>query len=306
MAKFKNFKKKVKLRTIISVVLVIAAVIGLGAGISAIARDETKTISSVGTFIRGSINAKGEYEPGNDSIVTEDVFSCYGLTITPDFDCRSSYQIFWYNMDKLAMGSTAVMNTVYAQDIPECAKYCRVVITPEKESKDDEISFWDVSSIASKIKIEVNKDQSVLPIDYFKAAQAKTAPEGHQPTNINERYQFYKDTCYWAENETFAENMNYVKDSNAYAIKLDCSKVASYKVFFEEDACENFGYGLLDAQGNVVGYGYYFGGTPGREIIIDLAKSWFEEGSNLSNAKYIVFGISECEIPPVINTYMPR
>ena len=100
--------------------------------------------------------------------------------------------------------------------------------------------------------------------------------------------------------------MNYVKDSNAYAIKLDCSKVASYKVFFEEDACENFGYGLLDAQGNVVGYGYYFGGTPGREIIIDLAKSWFEEGSNLSNAKYIVFGISECEIPPVINTYMPR
>ncbi len=303
MATYK--RKKFKWKSLISIVLVIGAIVALGAGISAFAKDEMKTVSSIGTFIRGSVDMKtGEYTKSDTSIVTEDMFSCYGLTITPDFDAKCEYQIFWYNMDKIPMGATGVLKGVYAENLPECAKYCRIVITPEKENKDDTICFWEVTGVANRIKIEVAKDQSVLPVDYYEAAQIKKAPADCKPA-INDGYQFYNDYISWAENATFDENMYHSPDKNRFTIKLDCVNVASYKLFLEDNACANIGWAVYDVQGNILGASpYNYNVSPFNELIISI--EGITGSAQLYNAKYIVFTVNDCEIPPVINKYMPR
>lgn len=160
-----GFKKKIRFKTIISVVLVIVTLAGLAYGISRITKNDTKNVRS--NYITGTLDvSNGELIENDKSIVSKEMFSCYGLTVTPDFDAYSSYQIFWYNMDKIYCGHTEVIKGVFSSNLPECAKYCRIVITPNKDQLGDDgkINFLEVSKFAGKIKVEVAKDQSVLQI----------------------------------------------------------------------------------------------------------------------------------------------
>ena len=303
MATYKG-KRRIRWKSLISVFLVLIVLIGAVAGVSTIADSKTRTISPVGTFICGSIDTTtGEYVKSNKSIVSKEMFSCAGLTVTPEFDNECKYQIFWYNMDKVPMGSTSVLKGEFFDALPECAKYCRIVITPEKVAKQDTINYFDIIKIAKKFKIEVDKNQSVLPVDYYKVAQGKTAPSEHEPS-ILDGYELYEDYACWVASEEKSFSADVVYSPGSIAVKLDCTNVASYKIFLKENSCANVGWGIYDIDGNRVGFGCYdYNVRPLSEYIIDIPVL---TGDNASNAKYIVFCLHECEIPPVINKFMPR
>ena len=161
-------KRKINFKQIISAVLVIATVAALAVGVVTLVKRDTKKISSF-SFARGSVSTDtGLYVKGNTTLCTEDVIACAGLEITPDFDCTSSYRIFWYNMDKTFIGYSKLYSPgeTCANAVPEAAWYCRIVIEPSnldengKVIKDFKIKFWEVNSYANDFTIKVNKDQS--------------------------------------------------------------------------------------------------------------------------------------------------
>lgn len=317
MATYK--KKKINFKSIISFLLVIGTIVALGAGVTALAKDDTKTISSFGTYVRGTIDViTGEYAKSETSIVTEEMFSCYGLKITPDFDSDCDYQIFWYNMDKIPMGSTAVMRGVYVDKIPECAKYCRIVITPKLENKDDTIGMFEVSRVASSLKVEVAKDQTVLPINYFVVAQEQTSPDTYTNNSFAEegfytKYTFYNGFDFFPNYKNMVENIfcNEYSYEHSALVKLDCANIVSFKLFFEKGNDCEVRWTVIDDKGNVLGYeedvsngaGLHMEGD-GTEAIIDITAMVPRE--SLSFAKYVVIGIDDVDKAPVINKYMPR
>lgn len=166
----KRFFRNIPWKNVLIIALVVVLGVGAVAGIASIAKNETKTISST-VFKRGAIDLNGNYVESKTSIYTKDLIECQGLEIVPDFEATGNYQVFFYDVNKLFIGSTEIIDAhnggVYTkgEDFPY-AKYCRVVITPENE-KDDygntiedwEIKFYEVAGIANKFDITVNKKQ---------------------------------------------------------------------------------------------------------------------------------------------------
>jgi hypothetical protein len=160
-----KFKKKISLKSIISIVLVIGAVVGIFAVIGSIAKRDTKTVSSL-TFSRGGLDAKtGEHVKTNATLYTEEAFDCKGLRIEPDFDSHLTYDVYYYGEDGVFLESRLGLTGVYDEDYPLQMK-ARVVIHPEipegESSKDFKIKFYEVQKIASKLKITVDKKQDLV------------------------------------------------------------------------------------------------------------------------------------------------
>lgn len=304
MATFKR-KRKFNFKAIISLVLVIGAVIALGAGISAFAKDETKTISSIGTFMRGGLDeTTGKFVERNDAIVTEELIACAGLTVTPEFDSKVQYQIFWYNMDEIYFECTQLSDGVFSGNIPECAKYCRILIVPEKDGdskndKDYKINFWEISGVAKNLKIEVSKDQSVLPVDYYQEAYLKKASKDYVVTSIGENYEFYEYKYFSDANgdgtTSFVDGITSVEQNHS-VVKLNCSDISQFKFTFnEKDFAHEVFLTYFDASGDQI-ISYRVTGNPAASSIVDVP-----EGS-----VYVAFNVAESEKPIVINKYLPR
>ncbi|MBQ7332860.1 MAG: hypothetical protein IJW38_00755 [Clostridia bacterium] len=295
-------KRRINWKSIISVVLVIGAVIGIGAGVSAIAKDETKTLSSIGTFTRGSLDEKtGKFVKGDTSIVTEELIECAGLTVTPEFDSNVQYQIFWYNMDEIYFTCTELSDGVFSGNIPECAKYSRIVIVPElnTDDKDVKINFWEIPGIAKNLKIEVSKDQSVLPVDYYQEAYLKKASKDYVVMSISENYEFYEYKYFNDINgdgkTSFVDGLVSYEENHS-VVKLNCSDVSQFKFTFnEKDFVHEVFLTYFDVSGNQL-ISFRITGNPGASSIIEVP-----EGS-----AYIVFNVAEIEKPIVINKYLPR
>lgn len=167
----KRFFRNIPWRNVLIITLVAVLGIGAVAGISAIAKEEKKTISST-VFSRGAIDQNGFYVESDNSIYTKDLIECQGLEIEPDFEASGHYQVFYYNSNKSFIGATQFLdcqsNGVYVKgENFAFAKYCRIVITPATP-KDDygntvedyKIKFYEVAGIANKFTITVNKDQN--------------------------------------------------------------------------------------------------------------------------------------------------
>ncbi len=169
MAKFKfNLKKSWK--NIVSITLAGVALLGAIVGISAIAKkakEDTKEISL--TFHVGAIDARGNYMESDTSIYTKDLFECRGLSIEPEFEATGTFSVYYYNEDKLFMGSSGNINAadgIYVNEDYYLAQYARIMITPAvptddegNEEQDFKIRFYDVWGYADDYKITVNKDQ---------------------------------------------------------------------------------------------------------------------------------------------------
>lgn len=168
-----KYRRKTKWKSILCGILVVATLIGACAGIAAIAKKDTKTISST-AFSVGAIGEDGNYLPkSNKSIYTKDLFECQGLSIEPDFEATGTYQVFYYGADKSFIGATEALN---AEDgvyniTPEfnIASFARVMITPDvpvdedgKEIKDFKIRFYEVVGYANDYTVTVNKKQNPL------------------------------------------------------------------------------------------------------------------------------------------------
>lgn len=307
MATYKK-KRKLNWKSIISVVLVVAVVIALGVGIKTFANDDTKTVNKLGLFSVGSVSEEtGEHVKCDNALYTNKLLECQGLTITPDFEFEAKYQIFWYNEDELYFGKTEVLNGKFVNNIPDLARYCRIVVFPNpvdengKEIKDFKIKFYEKQSYVKGLKIEVNKDQSWSPVDYYQEAFLQKAPEGYVPVSIDEIYELYEYMMYHNHegNTSFVDGMTRY-DTNHYVIKLKCDNLSKLKFTVnEKEGPHEIFYVLMRADGTPISIHSVSNVNPGSEHIADLTH-------NGEDAAYILFNVAEIEKPIVINAYLPR
>lgn len=171
-----KIKLKGKFGKIVSVALAATLVFGVVALVSSIVGKETTSVKSY-EFARGDINDQGEYVESNTAIYTKDLIECQGLTVTPDFEAKGSFQVFYYDSNKHFIGSTDVMEAtkgVYEKaGTFVLAKYCRIVITPQALKEDGtidsefKIKFYEVYSYANDYSITVNKKQEEIDFIYY-------------------------------------------------------------------------------------------------------------------------------------------
>lgn len=172
----KRFFRNIPWKNILIIGLVVVLGVGAIAGISAIAKNEKKTISST-AFKRGAIDQNGFYIESDNSLYTKDLIECQGLEIAPDFESTGTYQVFYYDSNKQFLGATEVLDSqsdgVYVKgDNFAVAKYCRIMITPETPKGEDghviedyKIKFYEIAGIAGKYKISVDKEQKFMYSD---------------------------------------------------------------------------------------------------------------------------------------------
>ena len=165
-----NFIRNIPWKEVGIIILLGALALGAIVGIGAAVTNKTKTVSSL-EFARGEVDENGVYVKSETSIYTKNLIECQGLEITPDFEATGTYQVFYYDTNKLFLGTSGELNASSGgtykkrQDFPY-AKYCRIMITPEVPVDDDgyveedyKIKFYEVVGIADKFTITVNKEQ---------------------------------------------------------------------------------------------------------------------------------------------------
>ena len=162
MATYKK-KRKISFKSIISLVLVIGTVIALGAGVSALLKNDTRKLSST-IFTRGTLDAAtGEFEDSDTTIYTKESFFCKGLRIEPDFEFKGTYDVFYYTTDNVFIEAKTGLTGIYDEAVPYVSK-ARVVIHVDSEllnDRDFKINFWEVNRYARDLEITVNKDQNI-------------------------------------------------------------------------------------------------------------------------------------------------
>lgn len=165
-----KFLKRIPWKDVLVTVLVVALGVGAVVGVGAAITNKQKTVSPF-VFERGAIDEHGQHIKSTQSIYTKDYIECQGLEITPDFEASGTYQVFYYDTNKIFLGATSVMDAhstvTYKKgtDFPYAA-YARIVITPETPVDDDgyvdedyKIRFYEVTSIANAFTIKINKNQ---------------------------------------------------------------------------------------------------------------------------------------------------
>ena len=159
-----NYRRKSKWKSVLCGILVVAPLIGACAGIAAIAKNDTKTISS-SAFSRGDLDENGIYVESDKSIYTKEAFGCIGLRVEPDFESQVTYDVYYYDSDERLIEVIKGMSSVYDEDHP-LAQYARIVIHPEisddVSEKDFKIHFYEVYGYANDLTITVNEKQNYL------------------------------------------------------------------------------------------------------------------------------------------------
>lgn len=156
---FKKIKKnwKVILVTVLSVTVVFGAI----GGLATMFGGESEKISA-SEFSRGGLDENGDYVSTKQSIYTKDMFNCIGLRVVPDFECNSTYDVYYYDYNGNYIDSRLGLEGIYDEDFP-LAQAARIVIHPEipedTDSEEFEIGYFEVYDIAKDFKITVDKDQ---------------------------------------------------------------------------------------------------------------------------------------------------
>lgn len=312
MARF-NFKTKRKTK-IICIVLAVLVFAGTFGAVALIA-DNDKTVST-SKFSVGALDDNGQYVESDVSVYTKDAIECQGLKVSPAFDATGTYRIFFYNEDDIFLESTVASAESFDTEIPDIAKYCRIMITPEPEEADydeDEwkIRFWQASSYANDFKITVDRHQEFAPTDYYATAKLYAADEETAVTSVTSEYKFIRGA--WINGfstlsgtlKTFSQGLQQGKPRGYNVVKLDCSETAKYIMRFGDkigESGEYFAY-FYDAEGNGVKPAVKINAVANDSVIIDVP----------SDAAYVCFNIIPAdleegskEIPVVINEYLPR
>ena len=161
MAKIK-FNRKVSWKRILSAVLVTVLVTSmLGVAISFLSKD-TKYISP--RFSVGGLSDNGVHIEDNKSLYTKKAFGCKGLHIEIDFEAHLTYDIYYYDVSEIFIGSIKGLSGTFSDkgDYPN-ARYCRIVIHPDIPAGTSESEFkvkwYEVYSYSKNMKISVSKKQ---------------------------------------------------------------------------------------------------------------------------------------------------
>ena len=229
-------KKKNKTgKKLLIFVLIASVLLSVTAVTVKYADSETKTIDSA--FSVGSIDVEtGSFQKDDTAICTKEAFECGGLTVKRDFDSTHKYQIFWYNIDKLYIGSTDVLNENFGENnIPEIAAFARIAIYPSSVNKQGEeiedfsVNLFDVPSIAKKFTIKVLKDQTKHCPDLIEeakmycnlsAAQAKAKAEGKSLT-----IRHLRASVNGVENVSYIPNYSFTASSGSAMLSASAARV---------------------------------------------------------------------------------
>ena len=140
---------------VLSIGLVLGSVVGLTSLLVKIEEDNLKTI--LPTYHIGNVSdVDGKYVESSTSIYS-DLFECQGLQVTPDFDSKVIYKIFYYDYNEDFIGSSADnLVDFYKIDFP-IARYARIKIIP---IDDEKVSWYEVAKYSTQLKLEVNKEQN--------------------------------------------------------------------------------------------------------------------------------------------------
>lgn len=163
-----KMKRKTKdlITKIVSVALVVATVVGIGALIGHFVSnkaDEDGRVIINPSYEIGGLTAYGKYKETKESIYTKEAFKCDGLNIEPQFDSTITYQVFFYDGLGNFIDSSASLDGYYTEEIPTGSSYARIVITPkwDKDTKDDDkkINIFQVNKYAKQLTVKVNAEQ---------------------------------------------------------------------------------------------------------------------------------------------------
>ena len=105
-----KFIRNIPWKDVIVAVLLGAIVIGACVGIGSALTNKTKSVSSL-AFSRGEIDKNGLFEESKISICTKDLIECAGLKIEPSFEASGTYQVFYYDSNKLFVGTSDKYDT---------------------------------------------------------------------------------------------------------------------------------------------------------------------------------------------------
>ena len=148
---------------IIAIIAFVALFILAAALAVTLFRPEMKTIGS-SAFSVGGLNDAGEYVENDQAIYTKNLIECDGLTIERDFESTVKYEVFFYDEEKIFIESSGELEGNFAEEmIPEGAKYCRIMITPEipedVDAEDFKIGALKVRGYAKQLTVKVDRKQ---------------------------------------------------------------------------------------------------------------------------------------------------
>lgn len=160
-----NYKTKSKIKTVVLVIVILGILATAVAGVVALSKKETKTISSF-SFSRGALDENGEYIASEQSIYTKEAIDCNGLRIVPDFEAKMTYDVYFYTKDDVFMEAEKGLKGVYddeGEGPSEMYAKARIVIHPEipedVKTEDFKIKAVDIFGYANGLVITVDKEQ---------------------------------------------------------------------------------------------------------------------------------------------------
>ena len=140
-----TMRKKRKFKSIISTFLCLALLGGAVFGVTKLLKNDTDTVEiKSSAFAVGALDEDGKYVENKQTLYTKEMFLCDGLTVELDKDCKSTYQIFYYDEDGEFIEASEVLTEDFEEDIVDGAVNARIMITPEipedKTAEDFKIS----------------------------------------------------------------------------------------------------------------------------------------------------------------------
>ncbi len=166
-------KTKQTLKTIALGVVGLGAVVGAASLVSNLRSEDDGLKTIHPTFEVGGLkDADGKFEETKKSIYTKNAFECQGLEIEVDFDNNIKYQVFYYESDGDFISATNVFNGNQDLEVPFGATHARLEITPNwaemgedyKDTKNQEVKWYDVAKYSTQLDIKVNKEQVSLTL----------------------------------------------------------------------------------------------------------------------------------------------
>ena len=262
------------IKNYLPIILAVLCIAGIVFGIYKISTIESKPVLPT-VFTRGTVNENtGEHEKSDKQLVTKDFIECKGLEIEPKFDTNLTYQIFWYNEDKIYFGHTDSMNqkTKFTKSsVPEQAIYCHVVICPELYDKDGnidpdaKIAFYEPIKYAIKLSIKVNIEQKLKTADLVQKLKNNTANVGQEIT-LDSMKQYFPSTYFAGIKRVggitqlmnFSEadiDYNGISSAAHYSVyKVKCTDIQSYKLSYADSPYGTIYFYFYSSNGNVIDF----------------------------------------------------
>lgn len=143
--------------TLVAFLLIAAVLVGFGVKISQ--QEKTVTLNSFGYSVGGVNSTTGKVIETKKSIYTKNLGNVAGMEIEIGEDATITYKVAFYDEDKDFISMTDAQSDDFDNaNIPELAKYFRVVITPNQvDGEDVTINTLSIAKYANMLKITYNK-----------------------------------------------------------------------------------------------------------------------------------------------------